>query len=288
MSIDEKGLLAAVETYADRINLYQDDAVDDMRAALEAYEAAKKAQQPVFVAHNIEEANAYIDKLTAEATEQPDDWREREEGKRAIQFLQMQGYRRCDMAACNCPFWHGGNAGERLTELHELMSESGFQPYAKTIYKALEDLIIEHQQLKEASTKRESAQSVGLSPQAQGVEDIRPLVLGVLKMTEKCHLFSDAELFCIAHEATVHAVAHALRQPMRELVEVDNAGIIAALLRYVDFKGSQKVAAEMLNISPQYLCDILQGRREVSEVFAGKLGYDKKVVYRVHENARRG
>ena len=34
------------------------------------------------------------------------------------------------------------------------MSESGFQPYAKTLYKAVEELIIEHQKLKDESAAK--------------------------------------------------------------------------------------------------------------------------------------
>lgn len=74
-------------------------------------------------------------------SEQPVDWREREDGKRALQFLQMQGFRRCDIAACNCPYWHGGNASERLTEIHEVLSEAGLKPYEKTAIVAIKELV---------------------------------------------------------------------------------------------------------------------------------------------------
>lgn len=71
-----------------------------------------------------------------------------EEGAMAIQFLEMQGYRRCDIAACNCPYWHGGNASKRLTEIHELLSNAGCKPYEKTAYKAIEALIAERDSLR--------------------------------------------------------------------------------------------------------------------------------------------
>ncbi len=64
--------------------------------------------------------------------------------------------------------------------------------------------------------------------------------------------------------------------------ELDNAGMVTVLNRYAEFKGGQKAAADMLGITPQYLCDILQGRRDVSETVAGKLGYGREVVYRLH------
>jgi len=66
----------------------------------------------------------------------------------------------------------------------------------------------------------------------------------------------------------------------------NNAQMIKVLKKYVDFKGTQKLAASMLGITPQYLCDILQGRREVSENVAAKLGYDRVVSYHVYNEYR--
>ena len=40
-------------------------------------------------------------------------------------FLERQGYRRCDIPACNCPFWHGGHANERLREVSDLLADAG-------------------------------------------------------------------------------------------------------------------------------------------------------------------
>ena len=56
-------------------------------------------------------------------------------GKDALHFIAMQGYRRCDIPACNCPYWHGGNASERL---HEIGEELGDETQGKTILKAVE------------------------------------------------------------------------------------------------------------------------------------------------------
>lgn len=43
-------------------------------------------------------------------------------------------------------------------------------------------------------------------------------------------------------------------------------------------KDGQKSLAKSLKISPQYLCDVLQEKRKISDKLAEKLGY-KKLVY---------
>jgi len=48
---------------------------------------------------------------------------------------------------------------------------------------------------------------------------------------------------------------------------------VAEIEKFVESHGTQKVAAKYLNISEQYLCDILQGRRSVSENIASKFGW---------------
>lgn len=73
---------------------------------------------------------------------------EAESGKRALQFLDMQGYRKCNISACNCPFWHGGNASERLREIHDVLNDAGARPYEKTAIKAIEGIIDEKTTLK--------------------------------------------------------------------------------------------------------------------------------------------
>lgn len=47
----------------------------------------------------------------------------------------------------------------------------------------------------------------------------------------------------------------------------------------VQIEGSQKKAAERLGISPQYLNDILRGRREISEAVANKYGLRRVVIF---------
>lgn len=43
--------------------------------------------------------------------------------------------------------------------------------------------------------------------------------------------------------------------------------------------GGQKAWGEANMVSPQYVCDILNGRKEVSTNVAMKLGYERKVVF---------
>lgn len=63
--------------------------------------------------------------------------------------------------------------------------------------------------------------------------------------------------------------------------------MVARLRSFVDEAGSQKDAAQRLLISPQYLCDILGYRREVSSQVALLLGFDRKVVYTRIQKGRR-
>lgn len=45
--------------------------------------------------------------------------------RRAEWFIDKEGYRRCDIAACNCPYWHGGNWQERFREISDIVQEAG-------------------------------------------------------------------------------------------------------------------------------------------------------------------
>lgn len=44
-------------------------------------------------------------------------------------------------------------------------------------------------------------------------------------------------------------------------------------------RSSQKKLAARLGISPQYLCDVLKGRREISAELASRLGYERVVTF---------
>lgn len=42
---------------------------------------------------------------------------------RAHRFIESEGYRRCDIPACNCGSWHGGNAYIRLSEIADVLED---------------------------------------------------------------------------------------------------------------------------------------------------------------------
>ena len=63
-------------------------------------------------------------------------------------FLRREGYRRCDIAACNCGSWHGGHAANRLRELSELIGQNG-----KTLIDSAETLL-RRAEAAEAEVKR--------------------------------------------------------------------------------------------------------------------------------------
>ena len=44
-------------------------------------------------------------------------------------------------------------------------------------------------------------------------------------------------------------------------------------------RSSQKELADELGISPQYLSDVLKGRREISAQLASKLGYERVITF---------
>jgi hypothetical protein len=44
---------------------------------------------------------------------------------RQLGWIASEGYVRCDIPACNCPWWHRGHAHERLRELGEVLWVNG-------------------------------------------------------------------------------------------------------------------------------------------------------------------
>ncbi len=76
----------------------------------------------------------------------------RKELRHALGFIEMQGYRRCDIPACNCPYWHGGNADERLRELSD---ELGDLTQGTTILGAVQAL---REKLQQAEAARHAAE----------------------------------------------------------------------------------------------------------------------------------
>jgi hypothetical protein len=61
---------------------------------------------------------------------------------------------------------------------------------------------------------------------------------------------------------------------------VTQAGLLEVIRREVAVSGSQGNAARRLRVSPQYLCDVLKGRREPGQKLLDALGYCRIAVYK--------
>lgn len=70
-----------------------------------------------------------------------------QEAMRALDFIERRGYRRCDIPACNCGSWHGGNAEERLREFHEELVNADVETNGKTLIGALREVLSERASL---------------------------------------------------------------------------------------------------------------------------------------------
>lgn len=68
-----------------------------------------------------------VDRLTRERDELRD-------------VLLRHGYRRCDIAACNCNGWHGGHSAQRLSEIRDALDEAGIDMNGKTILQGVLEL----------------------------------------------------------------------------------------------------------------------------------------------------
>jgi hypothetical protein len=62
----------------------------------------------------------------------------------------------------------------------------------------------------------------------------------------------------------------------RPAVVMDPVEFLRGMVRGV---GSQKEVAKLLGVSAQYVCDVLAGRREVSEKLGRALGYQRVVSF---------
>lgn len=51
----------------------------------------------------------------------PDEWKAF--ALKCHDFIEMRGYRYCDIMACNCNEWHEGHADRRLQELREALGD---------------------------------------------------------------------------------------------------------------------------------------------------------------------
>ena len=76
-----------------------------------------------------------------------------------------------------------------------------------------------------------------------------------------------------------------LHASARAYVQLSGAKIVAehdmrdTLTVMIDERGSQRAVAQELGVSQAYLGDVLHGRRGVSAKLAGKLGYERVVVF---------
>lgn len=96
----------------------------------------------------------------------------RKERDEAHEFLERHGYRRCDIPACNCPFWHGGHAADRLREISDTLADAGI-PGGTTIHGGVLTLR-ERAEQAEASlvALREERDTLKQQLEAQGWRDI--------------------------------------------------------------------------------------------------------------------
>lgn len=84
----------------------------------------------------------------------PERWTERDE---ASAFLERRGYRRCDIAACNCNSWHGGHAEQRLGEIEDALSEAGVEMNGKTIRMGVSEVLLQRDEALAAVADRATA-----------------------------------------------------------------------------------------------------------------------------------
>ncbi len=72
-----------------------------------------------------------------------------ERGERALSFIEVQGYRRCDIPACNCGSWHGGHLSARFDEI-EVLLEDAMETNGKTLLACVREIIEERDRLRAA------------------------------------------------------------------------------------------------------------------------------------------
>lgn len=80
-----------------------------------------------------------------------------QEAMRALDFIERRGYRRCDIPACNCGSWHGGNAEERLRDFHEEIVNADVETNGKTLIGALREVLSERASLMAETERLRSA-----------------------------------------------------------------------------------------------------------------------------------
>jgi hypothetical protein len=64
--------------------------------------------------------------------------------------MENAGFRRCDIAACNCNSWHQvGGFKARFDEIREVVEEAGYSTNGKTLLDCVVDLVAEVEELRE-------------------------------------------------------------------------------------------------------------------------------------------
>jgi hypothetical protein len=86
---------------------------------------------------SVEEAVRTIEAALTTAPRAPLEPREEE----LLAFIEREGYRRCDIPACNCESFHGGHAMARLTEIADALDEAGIDRNGRTILSAVQALV---------------------------------------------------------------------------------------------------------------------------------------------------
>lgn len=67
----------------------------------------------------------------------------------------------------------------------------------------------------------------------------------------------------------------------------DADDLIAILRVRCQERGTQKDWAKDHGVSPAYVNDVLQGRREISDNFAALLGFERRVIFFTHDDVKR-
>jgi hypothetical protein len=68
-----------------------------------------------------------------------------------LDFIHREGYRRCDVAACNCGSFHGGHSMARLTEIEAALTEADIDGNGRTILSQVRALAAERDELDEVA-----------------------------------------------------------------------------------------------------------------------------------------
>lgn len=70
--------------------------------------------------------------------------------------------------------------------------------------------------------------------------------------------------------------------------DCDSLGLTRLLQNKCAEMGTQKAVAAWLGVTPQYLSDVLLGRREPGEAIYTGLGFSRHIVYLKNATARKG